>query len=449
MIKNFKELATSTLRRDALLILEEGLKAADPERAVFSATKLVNGKVCFYDLCLDMGSFDKIHVLGFGKASYKMLLGIIKVLKDRIHGGVVITHNPEWVGKLNNVRVVRGDHPIPGINTFRATEELLNYVRSNVGNNDLVIVLISGGGSALFELPYKPITLDDLSKLNELLLKSGADINEINTVRKHVSMVKGGRLAKMLYPALTVSLIISDVVGDPLDVIASGPTAPDRTTFNDAVKVLKRRRLWNVVPSSVREVINAGLRGIIDETPKPGDKIFNKVHNFIVASNILSLKAMARKAQELGYNPLILTSLMEGEAREVGRFLASIARHIVKYGFLVSRPLALLLGGETTVTVKGIGGRNQELVLSFAIHIAGLENVVLASIGSDGKDGISDAAGGIADGSTYYESLRKGLDPMDYLERNDSNTLLRQVRGAIYTGITGTNVNDLTVMLIR
>ena len=449
IIKNFNELATDGLRKHALLIIEEGLKAADPEVAVLNALRLVNGKLCIKDYCSDLTG--KLHIIGFGKASYRMLLGALKVLKDRVYGGVVITNNPEWVGKVGNIEVVLGDHPIPRENTEKAATKVLDYIRSNVGNDDLVLVLISGGGSALFERPYPPVTMNDLSILNDLLLKSGADINEINTVRKHVSMVKGGRLAKLLYPAKVFSLIISDVVGDPIDVIASGPTAPDPTTFKEARDVLIRRELWDKVPESIRYVIESGLKGKVEESPKPGDEIFNNVKNVIVASNIISLEAMARKARELGYNTVLLTSMMEGEAREVGRFLASIARHIKRYGWIKRVPIAVLLGGETTVTVRGngVGGRNQELALSFAIYVAGLEGVALASVGTDGKDGVSNAAGGIVTGDTVEEAKKLGLNPIDFLNRNDSYNFLRRVKGAIITGITGTNVNDIAVMLVR
>ncbi len=449
MIKNFTELATDELRKHALLIIEEGLRAANPEVAVINSLSLRDGKVCVGSYCTEVTG--RIHVIGFGKASYRMLLGITKVLSNRIYGGVVITNNPEWVGELGNVKVILGDHPIPGENTLRATTEVLNYVRGNVSSNDLVVVLISGGGSALFEKPYPPVTMGDLSILNDLLLKSGADINEINTVRKHVSMVKGGRLAKILHPAKVFSLIISDVVGDPIDVIASGPTAPDPTTFSDAKNVLMRKGLWDRVPKSVKEVIESGLRGEVEETPKPGDAVFNNVRNEIVASNIISLRAMARKAEELGYNTVLLTSMMEGEAREIGRFLASIVRHIKKYGWVKRVPIAVLLGGETTVTVRGdgIGGRNQELALAFAIYVAGLDGVALASIGTDGKDGVSDAAGGLVTGETVIKAKELGLNPMDYLDRNDSYSFLSKVNGVIITGLTGTNVNDIAVILVR
>ena len=450
IIKNFNELARSRLWVDALSIIEEGLIRADPINAIKNNVRVYGKTICFRDLCINLEKC--VHVVGFGKASYKMLEGILGVLGlDKICGGVIITHNPEWVGRKGPVEIVLGDHPIPKMNTLKASRRLLSYLKEGVSRDDLVVTLISGGGSALFENPMPPITMDDLSTLNDLLLKSGADIGEINTVRKHVSQVKGGRLAKIIYPARLVSLIISDVVGDPIDVIASGPTAPDPTTFRDAYQVLKRRGLWERVPESIRMVINNGLKGNIEESPKPGDKVFTKVHNIIIASNILSLRAMAEKAKSLGYNPVILTSMMEGEARDVAKFLAGIVKHVLSYGWVKDRPLAILLGGETTVTVKGkgIGGRNQELALAFSIYAKGLKDVVLASIGSDGRDGISDAAGAIVDGNTYYEAEKAGLDPIEFLERNDSYTILSKLGCTIYTGPTGTNVNDLAVILIR
>jgi len=318
IIKNFNDLSRKVLWKHALLILEEGLKAADPEVAVKNALNLRdNDFLCVKESCLKIKG--NIHVVGFGKASYKMLKGVIERLNDKVHGGVIITHNPEWVGRYGNIEVVLGNHPIPGIDTINSSIKLLDYIKENVGKEDIVIVLISGGGSALFEKPLEPITLNDLSKLNELLLKSGADIYEINAVRKHVSSVKGGRLAKIISPAKVIALIISDVVGDPLEAIASGPTAPDPTTFNDACKILKRRGIWESIPQSVKEIIIKGIRGEIEETPKPGDKVFENVINVIVASNVMSLEAMARKDRKIGYETKILTTMMECEARDVSR----------------------------------------------------------------------------------------------------------------------------------
>jgi len=447
MIKNFNELVRSGMHRDILKIIEAGLTAADPVKAIKSALKLEGSKLVIggreYDV--DRG----VKVLGFGKASATMALAVEELLSDYIVGGAVIVPKGLKPPTLNKVKVLYGSHPIPDEDTLNSTRELLKLRSGDEG--DTYVVLISGGGSALFELPIEPISLEDLKVLTSQLLKCGADIKEINTVRKHISMVKGGRLAELLYPSKVISLVLSDVVGDPIEFIASGPTAPDTTTYEDAIAVLRRYGIWDTVPKSVREVLLRGLKGELKETPKPGDKTFDKVLNYIVASNYISLKSMELTAKELGYNTLVITSMMEGEAREVGRFVASIIKNIKKYDEPVKKPAAILFGGETTVTVRGrgVGGRNQELALSVAISIAGLDDVVFASIGSDGVDGVSPAAGAVVDGGTVTEGRRLGLDPYEALNNNDSYTYLSKLKSAIITGPTGTNVNDLAVALIR
>ncbi|MEM1601422.1 MAG: DUF4147 domain-containing protein, partial [Sulfolobales archaeon] len=359
MIKNFDELASSELRSDALRIIEAGLQAADPVRSIKNVVRLEGSRLVVDGKVYDIGS--GVKVLGFGKASASMALAVEEVLGDLIIDGIVIVPKGLKPPKLGRIKVMYGSHPIPDEDTINSTKELLRLCSQSEG--EMFIVLISGGGSALFELPVEPITLNDLRVLTTQLLKCGADIKEINTVRKHVSMVKGGRLAELLYPSNVVSLILSDVVGDPIEFIASGPTAPDPTTYDDAVKLLKRYEIFDSIPASVREVLMKGLRGELRETPKPGDKIFDKVLNYIVASNYISLKAMEEEARRLGYNTLILTSMVEGEAREVGKLLAGVMKNVKKYDEPVRKPAAILAGGETTVTVrgKGIGGRNQEL----------------------------------------------------------------------------------------
>ncbi len=447
LIKNTDELLRNEYYEVIIDLLEVGLRAADPKLAIVRDVSLRGDTIVVRNQAFEVKG--KVYVVGFGKASIKMGEGIEEVLGDLIDEGVLIAPEVPHDIKLRKFRVLKGDHPIPGENTLRSTEEILNLIK-RVSSDDLVFVLISGGGSALFEKPMPPITLSDLKELNKLLLRSGADIKEINTVRKHISMVKGGRLAELIYPAYTIALIVSDVVGDPIEFIASGPTAPDTTTFRDAMSVLKYRGLWDKVPESIRVVIEKGVRGEIPETPKPNHRIFERVSNNIIASNIISLKAMEERARQLGYKSLVLTSMMEGEAREIGKFLAGLAKHIAVYDEPIKKPAVILLGGETTVTVRGdgIGGRNQELALSFAIYAKGLRNVVFASIGTDGIDGVSDAAGAIVDGETYSEALSRGIDLVDYLQRNDSHTALRKLRRVIFTGYTGTNVNDVAVLLV-
>ncbi len=445
IIKNYAELAGDRRRRDALAMLEEGVRAADPQRitrGALSAVSIGDGGV---------------HVVGFGKASHRMLLGAVEALGERIEGGVVITSDAGAAGRrLGGVDILLGDHPLPGNNTLRASERLLDYIDSEVRKEDTVIVLISGGGSALFEKPIPPVSITDVAAVTRLLMSHGADIYELNTVRKHISMVKGGRLAERMKASKIISIIISDVVGDRVDVIASGPTAPDPTTYRDAVRAMKRRGVWSDAPETVREVLDMGAKGLLPETPKPGNPVFAKVSNILAATNMKSLRRMASLAERLGYTPVILSSAVTGEAREVGRLLAGLALHVKLHGLppLVKpgRDVAVLMGGETTVTVRGdgIGGRNEELALSFLCSLDERASpyTLLAAMGSDGIDGVSPAAGAIVDANIIEAARRADLDCQYYLDRNDSYTFFREVGGLIVTGPTGTNVNDFIILLV-
>ncbi|HID41414.1 MAG TPA: glycerate kinase, partial [Pyrodictium sp.] len=416
-------------------------------RAVVESVKVVDGGV---EVCGRVfRGFDSIHVVGFGKAVVGMAKGVYSVLDGMVAGGVVISpveHDP-----IGPIRVLKGDHPVPGENTIRSSRILLDYVSSEVGVNDLLFVLVSGGGSALFEVPVNGVSINDLAVTTDLLLKSGADIHEINVVRKHLSMVKGGGLLRFCRSRYVVSLVVSDVVGDRLDTIASGPLVSDNTTFADAKNVLVKHGLWHRVPASVREWIEKGLRKEVPETLKPGDPLLDKVFNFIVASNYRSLVAMKDEAARRGYNVLLLTPFLHGEAREVAKVLGSIIWSIVEHGVPVEKPAVVIAGGETTVTVKGsgVGGRNQELCLSLLVDTRSLGGgIVFACMGSDGVDGVSPAAGAIASPDVYWEAINRNIDPEKHLEDNDSYTFFRKLGLVIETGYTGTNVNDFFVAVI-
>lgn len=450
IIKNWGELAKDPMHEDALNIILAGIRAADPRKSVLEYLRLESGNLCVGEHCVQAGG--GVYVIGFGKASVSMARGVVDALGDVVVMGAVIA--PKEVAAevrgVGRVSVLPGNHPIPGEDTLRSTEAVLEICEEARARAAPVIVLISGGGSALFEKPMSPATLDDIAWATKELMRAGADIVELNTVRKHLSVVKGGRLAQILHPSPVISLIVSDVVGDPIEFIASGPTAPDTTTYADAAEVLRRRGLWEKAPYGVRAVIEAGLKGEIPETPKPDSIVFGSVRNQIVASNYKSLRVMAEEAGRRGYTPLVLTNMMVGEAREIGRFLAGLASSSSRFSLPAQPPLAIILGGETTVTVRGdgVGGRNQELALSFAIHCSEDVTAVLASVGSDGIDGVSEAAGGIVSCSTRQEAAEKGVDLIGALERNDSYTALRRLGRAIITGYTGTNVNDLVVLLV-
>ena len=456
-IKNFDELIDvarnekdKKARELALNCVEAALSAVDPRNAVYRTVKVHGETLVINDLKFDLKDIGNIYVIGGGKASGAMAEAIEKVLGDLIKKGVVnVLKGTEKSFKVRKIKLVGATHPIPSEIGVSGVREMLK-IAEKAGENDLVIVLISGGGSALMPMPAPPVTLEEKKKVTQLLLKCGATINEINAVRKHISGFKGGQLARAIYPATTVALIISDVVGDPLDTIASGPTAPDTTTFHDAYKVLTFYNIIKDVPKSVRERIERGLKGEIPETPKPGDKIFKKVHNIIIANNKTACRAAEEKAKEYGANTMILSTFIEGEARHVGTVLAGIVREIHKFNEPIKKPVVIILGGETTVTVtgKGKGGRNQELVLSSAIRIRGLEGTAILSIGTDGIDGITDAAGGIVDSTTMDRGIENGLDILDYLSNNDSYSYLKKTGDLVITGPTGSNVNDIMLIVL-
>ncbi|MEM3371089.1 MAG: glycerate kinase [Candidatus Korarchaeum sp.] len=455
-IKNIEELTMNGLsqkdrnaRRSLLLSLDKAIASADPYKSVSS--RFSDKSIFQMTKSIELKDFRKIFVVGAGKAGGMMAKAVEDKLGEVIsEGWVNVPAKTERAVSISKIRLNPAGHPIPDEGSLRGAKEILR-IASTAGENDLVIVLISGGGSALMEYPMQGISLEDLREMNRLLVLSGADIKEINTVRKHVSMIKGGRLAEAAYPATLVSLIISDVIGDPLDTIASGPTAPDETTFQDAWEVLRNYSLIEKMPSSIVKVIRDGMEGKIPETPKPGDPIFENVTNIIVANNLKAIQAAEGVLRGLGYNTLLLGSRIQGEARYIGKMLAGLAASIKNEGVPIPPPAAVLMGGETTVTVtgKGVGGRNQELVLGAARHLAGLDGVAIASMGTDGIDGISDAAGAICDGHTLERALREGLRPEDYLRNNDSYTFFSWLGDTIITGPTLTNVMDVIGIVVE
>ncbi|RLG98752.1 glycerate kinase [Candidatus Bathyarchaeota archaeon] len=455
-VKNREELldnATSPLTRKAreaaINAVEAAINAVDPRRAVKSKVSLSGGTLRIGGLSFNLSSFKRIIVVGGGKASGSMAEAIEEILGSHIDGGVVVVpHGTKGNYKTRRVELHEAGHPVPDEDSVRGASKILELTEQ-AGEDDLVICLISGGGSSLMAMPKPGIPLADKQAMTNMLLKCGATINEINTVRKHLSMFKGGQLAKAAYPATLISLILSDVVGDPLEVIASGPTVPDPTTYRDAVTVLKNHDLWDEAPRSVRRVLRDGVSGKIRETPKPGEQAFKKVHNIIVGNNRVASLAAERELRRCGLNTLFLTSFMEGEAREVGIMLAALAREVEASGSPLSRPCGIVVGGETTVTVKGegIGGRNQEIALSSALKIKGLDGVVIASFSTDGVDGPTDAAGAIVDGSTIDRSKGMGLNAVEYLTNNDSYSFFSRLGDLILTGPTGTNVNDVSVIV--
>ncbi len=456
VIRNLENLISNGLtdgdrraRAICLNILDEVMEKLNPVEMVKSSVKRNGSILSVGDLKLNLDDFKHIYLVGFGKASHFMALAVEQLIGDKITRGFInVLKGVKFKSLTGKIEFMEAGHPIPDINGQKGAEEILKMV-SEASEYDLVICLISGGGSAMTPLPADGISLEEKQQVTKLLLKSGASIDEINAVRKHISAFKGGLLAKYAYPARVLSLIISDVVGDRLDVISSGPTSPDTSTFQDAYRMLNRYGLWHQIPESVRRRIEAGLRGEIAETPKPGDRIFEKVHNLIIGSNRLACNLAVKKARELGLNSVILSSVVEGEARYVGTVYGSILVEESLEDNPIEKPVAIVAGGETTVTVKGsgVGGRNQELVLSASVKIQGLKNVALASIGTDGVDGLTDAAGAIADGKTIQRASEENLDPRECLDNNDSHRFFKKLGDLIFTGPTGVNLMDITVMV--
>ncbi|MEM1547004.1 MAG: glycerate kinase [Candidatus Methanomethylicia archaeon] len=450
LLNNASSPLTRRAREIALSAIEEALKSVDPRGLIKSKITLSDDLLEVNGLRFKLSGFRRIFVIGGGKASGSMAEALEEVLKNRIEDGVVvIPRGTSSQYRTRRIRLYEASHPVPDENSVRGALEIMELA-GKAGSDDLIICLISGGGSSLMTIPRQGVSLDDKRRITEMLLRSGANINEINTIRKHLSNFKGGMLAKEAYPATLVSLILSDVVGDRLDVIASGPTVPDPTTFIEAINILKRYNLWDKAPASIRDVLTNGVKGLIPETPKPGDKVFEKVHNIIIGNNRLACLSAIKKLQHQGLNTLFLTSFMEGEARNMGLILSSIAFEVLTSGNPIPKPAAIVLGGETTVTVtgSGIGGRNQEIALSASTRIRGVNGVAIAAISTDGIDGPTDAAGAIIDGETGIRAENLGLNMMDYLINNDSYTFFSRIGDLIFTGPTGTNVNDIAIIVV-
>lgn len=438
----------SVLREDALEIFQVGLNAVDPKAAVRRFLRLDGDVLAIGEESYDLSSFENIYAVGAGKASAAMAQALETILGDRLKAGVINVKDGHAV-QLQTVRVNEAAHPVPDESGIQGTKEIIQLLQRST-EKDLIICLLSGGGSALLPCPAPGLSLNDKQQTTQLLLDCGATIHEINAVRKHISAIKGGRLARFAYPSRLVSLILSDVIGDDLDIIASGPTVPDRNTFSDCIRCLKKYDLLDKVSTTVKQFLLEGTEGRIAETPAEGDPAFQLTQNEIIGSNILAVRAAARKSRELGYNPLILSTMIEGETRDVAKVHAAIAKEIIKTGNPIERPACLVSGGETTVTIRGdgLGGRNQEFALAAAMEITGLDDVVILSGGTDGTDGPTDAAGAIVDSETIRTAHSLGLDANRFLERNDSYHFFQRMGDLIITGPTLTNVMDLRLILV-
>ena len=436
IIKNGKTPELKKIRKDVLDILDSVLDAVDPYKAVKS--RFNSDKIVFEEVSIDISDFDNVYLVGFGKASVGMAQAVCDSVD--VKEGVVVTNDPNSQVRSDNVVTIVGGHPLPDQGSIDGAEKILSVVEK-CNDCDVLIVLISGGGSALLSKPR--VCLEDLQSVTSLLLKCGADINEINTIRKHLSLVKGGQLTAASN-GVVISFIISDIIGDPMSFIASGPTYPDSTSFADAKSVLERYDLWEKIPLSVKKVVDDGVKGVIPDTPNKDDVVFKNVFNFIVANNGIACKAAERKARNLGYKTMLLTTSLDGEAKEKGRFLVDKVLNYMNS----ERKLVFISGGETTVTIHGDGkgGRNQEMILG-SVRELFEKDVVFASFATDGVDGMSDAAGAIADGFTLSRAQRKDLDPDVFLRDNNSYEFFKNLDDLFMTGPTGTNVMDVQIVI--
>ena len=429
-----------------LASIQAALLAVEPAEAVKRHVTLRGERLQVGAATYDLGSYARIYVVGAGKASAAMAVALEDILGTRITSGWINVKDG-YTAPTHKVRLHEAGHPLPDERGVQGSQHIASLLRET-GERDLVFCLMSGGGSALMTLPAEGISLQDMHRLTRALLRCGATINEINTVRKHISQLKGGDLARIAFPAQVISLIVSDVIGNPLDVIASGPTSPDPTTFAQAYAVLDRYALLSEVPIVIVRHLQSGMHGGIAETPKAGDPALQHTQNFIVASNEHAACAAVEQARQMGLHTLLLSTSVEGEAREVAKVLAAVVKEVVRSGQPLPRPACIVAGGETTVTVRGdgLGGRNQELALAAAASIAGLDNVAIVALGTDGTDGPTDAAGAVCTGQTLQRAAHKGLSPAGFLANNDAYHFFEAIGDLIVTGPTNTNVNDLTLL---
>jgi glycerate-2-kinase len=441
------QIPASPIRPLLSKLIVQGLDAVDARTAVGHAISRNGKELKIGRRRYDLRRYERIVVVGAGKATASMARAVEQRLGPRLQGGFVVVKYGHVV-PTRRIVVAEAGHPVPDRSGQRAAARLC-AMAAELGRRDLLIVLLSGGASSLLPAPVAGVTLADKQRTTQELLRCGASIREINTVRKHLSRIKGGRLAE-LTEATVVTVILSDVLGDDLSAIASGPTVPDPTTYQDAVAIAKRHRIWRVLPLRVRQHLDRGCQGLASETPKPGSSLFHRVHHHIVGNNAAAVAAVISAAREAGLRTIVHTPALTGVARNEGQRFGALARNIVREGKPLQRPCCVVAGGETTVTVtgKGTGGRAQEFAAGAALEIAGLAKVWVVAIGTDGTDGPTDAAGAVVDGDTVARAQRLSVDLKGALKRHNTYPALKRLHQLIITGPTGTNVNDLYLLLV-
>lgn len=433
-----------SLRKDALAIMKAAFRAADPVEAVLRHVRLSGDTLIAGKTRYKLSKYERIFVLGGGKAGATMAQALEKLLGKRITGGLV---NVKYghTAPLKRVEINECGHPVPDEAGVKGSQRIAQLA-AEAGEKDLVLCVVSGGASALMPAPAEGITLAEKQATTKLLLACGANIHEMNAVRKHLSTLKGGQLARLAFPATVITLMLSDVIGDNLDVIGSGPAAPDQSTFSGAIAILNKYGLLGQVPASVRNRLEQGAAGKIPETPKS----LERTQNLIVGSNRLAVDAAKAKAKALGYRTMVLSTTIEGETKDVARLHAAIAREVRTSGEPLPAPACIISGGETTVTLRGDGkgGRNQEFALAAALDVDGMKNVLLLSAGTDGTDGPTDAAGALCDGTTLARARALGLNAAEFLANNNSYEFFDRLGDLIRTGPTNTNVMDVRFVVV-
>ncbi len=439
-----------TIRNRILPILAAALAAVDPKGAVLTVLQCNGDTLTVGDRQYNLTDYRRIFVIGAGKAGAPMTQAVEEILGDRISAGLVVVKTDHG-GPTATVEITEASHPMPDEAGATAGKRIL-ALATQAKETDLVIALLSGGGSALLVAPAEGLTLADMQGMTDALLACGATINEINCLRKHCSAVKGGQLARAVAPATLITLALSDVIGSPLDVIASGPTVPDASTWADAWAIVEKYTLADKLPTAVAHRLSAGLAGEFPDTPKADDPAFAQTQNIVVADNRVAAQAALAKARAAGYNALLLTTHIEGEAVQVAKVAVALAKEVRESGNPIAAPACLILGGETTVTLgtnSGQGGRNQELALAAAMALQNLPGVTIVSLATDGTDGPTDSAGGMADSGTVARGATAGLTAADYLRRHDAYPFLQATDDLLVTGPTQTNVNDLIFIFIE
>jgi hydroxypyruvate reductase/glycerate 2-kinase len=435
-------------RDKAEQIFISGVRSVLPDRLITNHISIKGSVLKIDDLNFSLEDIRNIYVIGAGNASAAMAHYVETILGDRItEGHIVVKYRHSC--KLKKIKVTEAGHPIPDLNGFRATEDILR-IANQATENDLVICLISGGGSALMaDLPEGCLP-EELFIVNNLLIRCGASINEINIVRKHLSKVKGGQLSRAVWPGTLVSLIISDVIGNPLDVIASGPTVPDNSTFGEALKILENYQIINDITAGIKNYLKEGVQGLRSETPKPGDPVFAKTFNILAGTNLFALEAAKNRAVDFGFNTFIIDSKMHGDVIKVSQTIVDTALDY-KNNTELRKPVCLLYGGETTIKITGagLGGRNQHLALSTAIKLQNKPGIIVLSAGTDGTDGTTNVTGAVVDSDTILHALSGNLDPEKYLKEFDSYNFFKTTGGHVITGPTFTNVMDMVIVLVE